>query len=200
VIIGDIAATPVAWQKSRERAVEMIDHSHSTHPERTGLDLSIFRAAFRDLAPEIAEALLDDLCRDGFARTGQSIARQTHETALPSQLEPVAAKILHALGAKPFDPPARKVVAPDSAAREALQFLIGQGCIADVSPEVVLRAEDFDRMKDVIVRFLSARGPATASQIRQELQSSRRIIIPLLECLDRRGITRRVGDHRILAH
>ena len=197
-IFGNIAAAPGAWQKLRERAIEMIDQTHATHPERPGLDLNVFRAAFRDMAPEIVEALLGDLCRDGFARTGQSIARPKHETSLPPTLEPAAVKIREALAAKPFDPPARKLVAPDHAGRQALQFMIDQGNIVDVSPEIVLRAEDFNLMKDAIVRFLSTRGPATASEIRQELKTSRRIIIPLLECLDRRGVTRRMGDQRIL--
>jgi selenocysteine-specific elongation factor len=44
------------------------------------------------------------------------------------------------------------------------------------------------------------RGPATVSQLRQELQTSRRVLVPLLEKLDREGATRRVGDQRILAH
>jgi selenocysteine-specific elongation factor len=44
------------------------------------------------------------------------------------------------------------------------------------------------------------RAPATVSQLRQELQTSRRVLVPLLEKLDRERATRRVGDQRILAH
>jgi len=36
------------------------------------------------------------------------------------------------------------------------------------------------------------------SDLRQRLQSSRRIMVPLLERLDRDGVTRRVGDKRTL--
>jgi hypothetical protein len=34
------------------------------------------------------------------------------------------------------------------------------------------------------------------SQLRQSLGSSRRIMVPLVERLDRDGVTRRVGDKR----
>jgi len=38
------------------------------------------------------------------------------------------------------------------------------------------------------------------SELRQALESSRRIMVPLLERLDREGVTRRVGDKRKLAN
>ena len=199
LVLGPIAADAGAWQKLRGRAVELIDREHATNPDRPGLNLNTFRSSFRDLSPEIAEALLVDLCQGHFARKSQTIARRTHQTVLPAQLEAVAAGISQALTAKPFDPPARKLIAPDHAARQALQFMINQGSVAEVSPEVVLLRDHFDAMKEAIHRFISTNGPASTSQIRQELRTSRRIIIPLLEYLDRQGVTRRMGDQRILA-
>jgi selenocysteine-specific elongation factor len=59
--------------------------------------------------------------------------------------------------------------------------------------------ENFDRMKDAVADFISQNGPATVSELRQRLQSSRRIMVPLLEKLDRDGMTRRIGDKRTLA-
>jgi len=38
--------------------------------------------------------------------------------------------------------------------------------------------------------------PFTAAEARQALRSSRRVVIPLLEWLDREGITRRLPDDR----
>jgi len=53
-------------------------------------------------------------------------------------------------------------------------------------------------MKEAVVDIISLNGPATVSDLRQRLQSSRRIMVPLLERLDRDGVTRRVGDKRTL--
>jgi selenocysteine-specific elongation factor len=55
-------------------------------------------------------------------------------------------------------------------------------------------------MKNAVADFISKNGPATVSELRQRLQSSRRIMVPFLERLDRDGITRRAGDKRILAN
>jgi selenocysteine-specific elongation factor len=53
-------------------------------------------------------------------------------------------------------------------------------------------------MKSQVAEFISKNGPATVSELRQALGSSRRIMVPLLERLDREGVTRRVGDKRCL--
>jgi len=53
-------------------------------------------------------------------------------------------------------------------------------------------------MKSQVAEFISKNGPATVSQLRQALGSSRRVMVPLLERLDREGITRRAGDKRML--
>jgi selenocysteine-specific elongation factor len=65
---------------------------------------------------------------------------------------------------------------------------------------VVLLRENFERMKDAVADFISQNGPATVSELRQRLQSSRRVVVPFLERLDRDGVTRRIGDRRMLAN
>jgi selenocysteine-specific elongation factor len=63
---------------------------------------------------------------------------------------------------------------------------------------VLLLHESFERMKSQVSEFISKNGPATVSQLRQALGSSRRVMVPLLERLDREGFTRRMGDKRSL--
>jgi selenocysteine-specific elongation factor len=77
--------------------------------------------------------------------------------------------------------------------------LIESGEVIEVSPHAVLLRETFDRMTARIADLISERGPTTVSELRRALGSSRRIMVPVLEKLDRDGITRRVGDKRALA-
>ena len=50
----------------------------------------------------------------------------------------------------------------------------------------------------IIQKTLQDRGSATISELRKAIGTSRRIAVPLLEFLDRNGITRREGDRRYL--
>ena len=109
-----------------------------------------------------------------------------------------AAKLRTTLAAKPFDPPSRKQLEPDSASQQALRFLIETGEAVEINAEVVLASDSLKRMTNLISQFIRNKGAATVSQLRQELGCSRRVIVPLLEQLDRDGVTQRNGDIRKL--
>src|SRR5207244_8715572 len=108
-------------------------------------------------------------------------------------------KIRAALAEKPFDPPSRKDFSQDRHLQQALRFLIEQGEIIELNDEIVLLNDSVEQMRNTVSGFISTNGSATASQLRQKLGTSRRIIIPFLEHLDQTGVTRRVGDQRVLA-
>jgi len=198
VLDEEIAADGEFWQKLRSQAIASIDDAHKQNPERTGLDLNELRTSLRDQPEDVLEALIAELCAAGFVRKGSAIARTTHLPVLPAELQPVERKIHEALSQKPFDPPPRREIEMDRDAEHVLRFLIESGGVIEVNSDAVLLREDFDRMKSQITEFISKNGPATVSELRQALGSSRRIMVPLLERLDRDGVTRRVGDKRML--
>jgi selenocysteine-specific elongation factor len=198
VLFGEIAAAGEFWQTRRNQAIALIDNAHKQNPERPGLDLNELRSVLRDQPENVFEALIARLCADGFVRKGSTIARASHQSVLPTRLQPVERKIREALSQKPFDPPPRREIEADLHAHRVLRFLIEAGEVSEVGSDVILLRENFERMKEAVADFISLNGPATVSDLRQRLQSSRRIMVPLLERLDRDGVTRRVGDKRTL--
>jgi selenocysteine-specific elongation factor len=196
---GELLMDAKWWKEVLRRAESIIDVEHRTHPNHAGLALSQFREALaRDLPlPEIFDELVPELCRSGFVRTGEAIARATHRPALPPQLQTAAAKIRAALAGKKS--PSTSELAPDATSQQALRFLRDRGEVMELNAEVVLATGKFLKMREAIVAFLRKTNAGTASQLREVLGTSRRVIIPLLERLDRDGITRRIGDKRVLA-
>jgi selenocysteine-specific elongation factor len=197
-LTDNVVAKMLVWSELRERAAGVIDAAHKKQPERRGLELSELRAELKTTSPAIVDALVFDLCRLDFVRAGSAISRASHRANLPAELKPAAEKIRAALAAKPFDPPARRDIARDTATEKALKFLADQGEVIEISDEIVLLRSSLDQMQTAISDFISANGPATASQLREKLASSRRVVIPFLEYLDRIGVTQRVGDLRRL--
>jgi len=197
---GEWIADVVFWQKLTGSAAESIDAQHRLHPERPGLALSELRTQMEKQLPaaEMFDALTSDLLRNGFEQAGIVIRRSSHKLALPPQLQAIGGKVRAALGAKPLDPPSRKELAPDVSSQQALRFLVQTGEAVELSPDVVLAVESFAHATELVRRFLGQHGAATASELRQALGTSRRILIPLLERLDKDGVTRRDGDKRVL--
>src|SRR5262245_8984333 len=198
VVCQQIAADSEFWQKIRAHAIGLIDAAHKKSPERAGIDLGELRSALRIQAPELFESMVAALCEDDCVRKGSVIARTAHRLTLPIHLQPVEKRIRDALTGQPFDPPSRKAIESDPQARQVVRFLIENGDLAELAFDVVLLRESFERMKSKVIQFISKNGPATVSALRQALGSSRRIMVPLLERLDREGITIRTGDKRHL--
>jgi selenocysteine-specific elongation factor len=197
VVSGDFAADAKWWNDFRDRAVTLIDRAHHERPNEAGASLNELRASL-DCSPEAFDALVVELCENGFVQSGVTISRQTHRLELPPHLKNAAEKIRGALTAKPLDPPSVKEIASDAPAQQALRFLLQTGEAVELSKEIVLNADAYKRASEEVRRMLIARDSATTSELRQGLGTSRRVIIPLLEYLDKQGITRREGDKRVL--
>jgi len=198
VLCSEIVTDRKSWQQLRERATSLIDEAHKGNPERAGLDLNELRSTLRIQESNVFEALIADLCVKDFIRKGSAIARISHRPLLPAELQAVERKIRKALSGKPFDPPPRREIETDRHAQQVLRFLTETGDLSEIGSDVVLLRENFERMKHEVADFIARNGPATVSELRKALESSRRIMVPFLEKLDRDGVTRRVGDKRCL--
>ena len=199
-IAGDFAVDTAVWQVLCRRAAEEIDARHRAHPEQAGLSLSELRANLESDLPfaGLFEPLVGDLCRSEFVQVGNAIRRGTHRPVLPPAIQAAATKLRTTLAAKPFDPPSRKQLGVDSVSQQALRLLIQTGEAVEINAEVVMPSESLKRMTELIRQYIRDNGPATVSELRQELTCSRRVIVPLLERLDREGVTLRNGDVRTL--
>jgi selenocysteine-specific elongation factor len=193
-----IVANGEWWQRLIIQAAELIDEAHKENPECAGVDLTAMRSALRVQQADVIEQLVTDLCAGDFIRKGSVIGRSSHRPELPIRLQPIAEKIRQALSNVPFDPPSRREIESDPEARQVIRFFIDSGDLIEIAPEIILLRESFERMKSGITDFISKSGPATISQLRQALGSSRRIMVPLLERLDRDGFTRRLADKRTI--
>ncbi|HEY4285009.1 MAG TPA: selenocysteine-specific translation elongation factor [Chthoniobacterales bacterium] len=199
VVRGEIVADIKSWQSLRQLAVETIDRTHQTNSQQKGLELSDLRTALSAYSGEVIEALIEEICDTDFVRCGSIIARTSHRPRLPAQLEQTAKKILTALTEKPLDPPARNRIAADTAHRQALRYLIEQGDVVELGPDLLVSGEAFAQAKEIVTSVIATSGAATVSELRESLQTSRRVAVPLLERLDRDRVTRRLGDRRVLA-
>jgi len=195
---GDWVADKSRWQLAIDVMSQRVDAEHARHPELPGLSLEKLRPIMEEafFGHDVFPELISNLCRNGFNRLQNHIARNGHKPALPSHLRDVGEKIRQAMQMP--DPPPRKNFTESATGRQALQFLIDTGEVVDVSPELVLGAPQFYRCRLLVKQHLRKHGQATASELRVAIDSTRRILIPLLEKMDRDGVTVRRGNVRVL--
>ncbi len=193
-----IAADASWWRTLRETAAKLVQAKHAEHPEQTGLEIGHLRAALDRASDDVFTALLRDLSQHGFVQKGGFLQQASHQPSLPPALRAAGDRIRAALRARPFDPPARKELATGVGAPQALRFLCERDEVIILSDEVVIGADAFARLRGTIGQHLQAGKSGTVSELRQATGTTRRIIVPLLERLDRLGLTIREGDRRRL--
>ena len=148
--------------------------------------------------PEVFDVLASELCRNGVC----PLWRNDRARYAPSDFAVATSECRggrSATHSRRKRPPSSAELAPDPTSQQALRFLRDRGELVELSAEVVLQTEQFVKMRDAIVAFLRQNNSGTASELRELLGTSRRVIIPFLERLDRDGVTRRVADKRVLA-
>jgi selenocysteine-specific elongation factor len=200
IAAGDMAIVAASWVAVIHRAAQLIDEMHRDHPERQGLSLTDLRNTITKEFPidDLFDALVASLTEQGFTRAGSMIQRASHRAQLPEPLRAAGETLRRVLSAQPLEPPSRKELTSDAASQRALKFLIESGEVVEVSTDLVLSAAAVAQATAQVKAFIAQRGPATVSELRQSLGSSRRVIVPFLEYLDRTFITARRGDKRSL--
>jgi len=101
--------------------------------------------------------------------------------------------LLAALEANPYSPPTDRRLSP-----ELVSYLEEQGKVVDAGDGVVFAASAYQEMVERIVEHLKREGAITLAQVRDMFGTSRKYAQALLEYLDLRRVTRRVGDERVL--
>jgi selenocysteine-specific elongation factor len=184
---GEHLVAAEALADVRRRALELVGDHHRRQPLEPGYDL-----------PALAAALGLDAARARAALEGteglvveQGRARLTSHRGRVAG-EPEAQRLLAALDAVPFSPPAPAEV---GGSPEIVRGLLREGLLLDLDG-TIFTAEAVERARQVVRQGLERHGSLTVSQARDLLGSSRKYVLAILAHFDAEGVTRRRGDER----
>lgn len=197
---GDWVFEAEWWKQVSGIAAEKIDTIHREHPDHLGLPLRDLRAMMEPElpSPKFFDQLLSGLLAGEYSKAGPNIRRTDHIPKLPPELVKAGELVRKRVHSDLTSPPNKGETATNPEEEKALRFLTHTGEVVDLDAKTVISRKGFDHIRDQIVTFLEEHGKATASELRQETGTVRRILMPLLERLDEEDVTRRDGDYRSL--
>ena len=186
------------WKNFVDTAENMIRQEHKSRPERIGLRVNSLTSKLqRDgCPPEFIPTMRLHLESAGFQIRGEFIHHESHSISLPDNLKAPANRIRRTLLDDPYNPGNLRELIHSEADRMALQFLIDSGEVLRISDGIAIPSEVFNEAAARVVRFLESAGPSTVSDLKECVNASRKVMVPLLELMDARGITSRDGDLR----
>ena len=80
-----------------------------------------------------------------------------------------------------------------------LQALLDDGLLVNVGAEIIFHREVLQEIETLVTAYVGEHGEITVAVLRDQLGTSRKYALAVLEHFDATHLTRRVGDKRVLA-
>ncbi|MFI9638441.1 selenocysteine-specific translation elongation factor [Micromonospora sp. NPDC051925] len=185
-VTGDWLADPGHWRWLGVRLVEEVTAWAGAHPLEPGAPVEALRQRLGLPDRALVEALVRPplTLRAGRIGTGAS-------DGLPEPVARAVDRVRREYAGNPFRAPeADRLTALGLGPRE-VGAAVRAGALLRLAENVVLLPGAADEAVRVLARLPQ---PFTLSAARRALDTTRRVAVPLLELLDRRGVTRRLPD------
>ena len=187
--------------ETERRALDIVGEFHRQSPESPGLPAE----QLRQLMP-VEKAVLDGLIAR--LKSDGRLVEKNQRLALPehrSTFRDEEGRLLEALDAlfrdKIFSPPSIEEAAQQTGvavdkATKAIDILRQHERLVQVEPGMVFHREAVDRARELLFAHFRKEGRLESVQFKYLLDTTRKFALPLLDYLDRTGVTRRVGNTR----
>jgi selenocysteine-specific elongation factor len=180
VISDDLITTTVA------RATDEASAYHAAHPRRPGIPIAEL-AGRVDLDHDIVAWIVDHA--DGLALSDGFVSLQTFSNDVSSEDQRAIDDALKRLN-ESFDVPRSSQLGLDA---DLLRAMIRSGDLIRIDPDLVFTAAQIDELK---AGLRDLPDGFTVSEFKDHFGMARRQSVPLLEWLDKTGMTLRSGDGR----
>lgn len=185
------------WKLLIDDAGKSIRAWHNQHPDLPGMPLESLSQ--QSTCPgKLFTPLIEAMVELGYRITEKSIAHPSHTLTLPDEVASVARSILDTLDRTGLQPPNKSELTGSAREDQAMKFLIRSGQAIELEPKVVISKNTLEDAIERVRQFITEHHQATASELRQDLDSTRKVVMPLLEHLDSLGITVRYDNYRKL--
>ncbi len=182
--------TGLGWESLVKKAVNTLEDYHRKFPVRPGM-LKVELESRLKLPPATA---LQRLFDEGVLIEEKATARlPSHQIHLDTEQQVKVDAFLRSLAENPYAPPADLKPEPD-----LVNLLLQQGKVVKVSESVIFTTPVYDEMAQRITAYIKDHGKVTLAEVRDLFGTSRKYAQAILEYLDDKKITRRVGDERLL--
>jgi selenocysteine-specific elongation factor len=183
------------WIQRAEAVRERIDRYHDDHPLKPGIPVETIRSMVPDeqlLDPLLASDPLDSIVRDG-----EFLRREDFVPEPSSDQQENVRTLRDELQSDRLETPDRSTLDEDYSP-EIIDYLVRTGDLVALSEDRIIDRAVFEELREAVREYLQEHERARLSDLRDHLDSSRKYVIPLMEYLDRDGLTVRDGDYRYL--
>jgi selenocysteine-specific elongation factor len=208
---GRIVAVERDWylhadSRARLRGLVLstLERYHQAHPLRPGMGREELRGRAGGADERVFAHVLAALEAEGAVRSDRDKVRlATHEVRLTPEQQRIVDQVEQAFLEAEAAPPSPEEALARAGVKggeehELFQVLLDARKLVRVKESLFFHARALDIVQDKVVALLKERKEIGPQDIKDLLGISRKYAIPLLEHLDARRVTTRVGERRVL--
>lgn len=183
--------TDSAWGRLQVKAETIVKEYHTKFPTRQGMPKSELssKLGLSPHSPVLQKLYKENVLYD----TGTYVRLASYQIQLTKEQQGKIDIFMRSLQQNPYSPPGDITVDPD-----LLNLLIEQQRVVRVADGVVFSKEAYDEMVSKILSRAKEQGSITLAEVRDMFATSRKYAKPLLEYMDEKKLTRRIGDERVV--
>jgi selenocysteine-specific elongation factor len=195
--VSAVVVSPAGWNAMRGRLAVALSSYHKANPLRSGMPREELKSRLK-LDTKTFNAVAAQAISEGILAENPTSFRAPEFTVkfTPAQQRSIDA-LLARFRSQPWSAPSVKECEAAVGA-DALAALIDSGRLVKLSDEVLLLPETYQSAVERVTDHLRTNKSITVAQARDLFDTSRKYALALMEYFDSKGITRRVGDERVL--
>ncbi len=194
--------TAETWADLQRRLQVILAGFHRQAPLRPGMPREELKSRLQGKRQTWSLRFFNDLvgrlAAEGVVGDEGAVVRLAdHEVRLSAKQQADLDRLLKLFTSTPYTPPSvAECIA--TVGDDVFQWLLDSGRLVRVGEDVVFAAESYEAMLQRIMDFMRTEGSITVAQVRDMFGTSRKYALALMEHLDAKHVTRRVGDERVL--
>jgi selenocysteine-specific elongation factor len=201
VTAGDRVFPADAALRTASAMLEALARYHAAHPLRRGMDPEQLRRGTPDAHEALVARALDTLLdRGDLVMVNGRAALSAFSPSLSPEQRRARDRILEAFADAGYAPPRldqlAELMGRPADLPELIALIETEGYLLRLEHDLFMHRDHLERIVRDVRRHFAGRTDVSPAEFRDVVPTSRRHLIPILEHLDRTGVTVRAGDGR----
>lgn len=158
-----------------------------------------------DWPPSLWDRIEEDLESSGvIIKRGDRLVLRAAAHELSESERDLTARLLKVYDETGFSSPrptelSERLQVPQARINRVVEHLCNEGKLIRLSQNVILDYDNFRKAQDLVVKGISQKGTLNSADFKYVIGSTRKYALAILDFLDSRGVTTRIGNDRKLA-
>ena len=185
------------WKALLEKIAKLVGEYHSNYPLRTGMPREELKSRLRMDSRPFNESIEQATGCGCIVQSDSTLLLPDHAVRLSPSQQSHFNQLAELFHRNRYSPPSIRE-ARAMVGSELLAVFLDRTALVKINEDFFFLKDAYEEIVHAMIAHMRSRGPLSVADVRDMFGMTRKYVLPFLEHLDAKRITRRVGDDRVL--